>query len=104
MKLEDYINNFDKDKQSFIEIMKSEPNKDSIKLFQWIINSEYNPYSIFSNSDIASGFSHIGGALGVFGLINHALYDDGDITFVKTKSWPLICFYYRKEDDFGMCL
>lgn len=99
-KLQDYINSFEQDKENFIRIMNYTPNNDALKLFQWMMNSEYNQYSFFSDPQFGNEMSSLAGAVGMYQLINHALYDDGDITFVKTKSWPLICFYNRKENDF----
>ena len=33
--------------------------------------------------------------------LHHALYDDGDVTFVKTRfQGPKIIFYWKKENNF----
>ena len=99
MNLEHYEQNIIKAKEKYLEIM--EGNDDAAILMKWMASSdEYSPYSVFLEKNIASCCSTLEGFVDLYHLLHHALYDDGDITFVKTNYYPVAIFYWAGEPNF----
>lgn len=68
-------------------------------LTEWLLTTDANPYSYLPES--WAGF--IGSAEGFASLLNiiaHALYDDGDITFVTVNGEPRIVFTNQYDENF----
>lgn len=70
------------------------------ELVKWMIETDANPYSYLpyywagclENAQSFTSLLH---------MIHHALYDDGDITFVTVNGEPRIVFVWRYEDNFN---
>ena len=95
--LKKYDAQYTKARDEYLLMMEGTTEADL--LFQCILNKEINPYRIFAKQ-YASNFSTLEGVVGMYQFVNHALYDDGDITFVKTNYGPLIVFYWKGESNF----
>ena len=98
MKLEEYEKSFADAREKYLEIMKGE--NDAAILIKWMIEKDFNPYSIFHETSYAHQTNTLEGLIGIYHILNHALVDDGDITFVKTNSYPVIVFYWKHENNF----
>ena len=103
MKLEEYQKNFDNAKLSYLEIMKKE--NDASRFMAWMVENDVNPYSVFHENSGTGGYasltSTLEGFVGLYHTIHHALYDDGEFTFIKTEfAGPKIVFYCRHEKNF----
>jgi hypothetical protein len=99
MNIEYYESNFEAAKVIYHEIMKGD--NDASILFKWMITNEINPYEIFHESSYASMVSTLEGMVGLYRTLYHALYDDGDVTFVKTSGTsPKIVFVFKNENYF----
>lgn len=67
-------------------------------LAKWMMDTDANPYAYLP--DHWAGC--IGSAeqfAGLLHTIHHAVYDDGDITFVTVNNEPRIIFVYPEDDD-----
>lgn len=64
------------------------------KLF---METDVNPYG-FLPGHFADGFDTAGGMSSLLGMIHHALYDDGDISFPIVNGEPRIAFLHHTED------
>lgn len=96
-----YEASFAEARQKFLAIVEGDASDPANRLCQWLATSGENPYGVFSNRSFAGSMGTLEGCVGVFHLIRHAIHDDGDITFVQTKSLgPYICFYWHKEANF----
>lgn len=70
-----------------------------VPLVQWMMATDANPYAYLphnwagstTNAEMFASLLH---------CIHHALYDDGDITFVTVNNEPRIVFVWRHEDNF----
>lgn len=74
-----------------------EPQMDG--LVKWMLETDTNPYSYLpeiwgSALGTAEGFASL------LQVISHALYDDGEITFVKVNGSPRIVFAWANETNF----
>lgn len=99
MRLEDYEASFNAAKEKYHEIMKAE--NDAAVLLKWMIEEDINPWEIFHDPAFASLTSNLEGLIGLYQTLNHALYDDGDVTFIKTEGTsPKIMFLWRNEKNF----
>jgi hypothetical protein len=98
MKLEDYEKNFVNAREKYLEIMKGE--NDAAILIKWMIENEINPYGVFHETGYAHQTYTLEGLIGIYHTLNHALVDDGEITFVKTTYYPKILFYWKNEYNF----
>lgn len=74
-------------------------NSKCSKLLEWIITTDINPYCFLTHSR-AHWLQTICGVSSLFHEIEHALYDDGDITFVTVDNEPRIVFAWQHEDGF----
>lgn len=98
-KLEQFQNIFDNAKIKYAEIMKGE--NDAAILFKWIAENDINEWNCFHEPNYLHGISTLEGWIGLYHFLHHALYDDGDVTFVKTRfQGPKIIFYNKNEHDF----
>jgi len=98
MRLEKYEKQFAEAKNMYHGIMAG--NSDADILIRWMVKNEYNPFSIFHEYKYANAVSSLEGLIGVHHALDHAIDDDGDITFVKTRDNPVIIFYDRYLDNF----
>ena len=69
-------------------------------LVEWMINTDINPFAYLpakwaSSVDTATGF------VALLDHIHHALYDDGDITFVTVNDEPRIVFANQYANNFN---
>jgi hypothetical protein len=97
MNIDHYEQNFNKAKQLYHEIMKGE--NDAALLIKWLIESDTNPWQVFHEG--ASQTATLEGLIGLYYTIHHAIYDDGEITFVKTSGYgPKILFCWKHEKNF----
>lgn len=65
-------------------------------LVRWMLTTDANPYSYLPKKQAcmlnsATGFESL------LDQIHHALYDDGDITFVRVRGVPQIAFVDRHD-------
>jgi hypothetical protein len=68
-------------------------------LVRWLMRSEASPYSYLQRS--RAGLTNTAeGMLDLINEIHHAVYDDGDITFVLFNGCPVIIFACQHEADF----
>lgn len=72
-----------------------EPHMDG--LVRWMLTTKANPYGYIPSA--ANSFSSADSFAGLLHMIHHALYDDGDITFVSVDGEPRIVFVWRHEDN-----
>jgi hypothetical protein len=98
MKLEDYEKNFADAREKYLEIMKGE--NDAAILIKWMVENEINFYGVFHETGYAHQTNTLEGLIGLYYTLHHALYDDGEITFVKTNYYPKILFYWKNEYNF----
>lgn len=68
-------------------------------LVEWLLNTDANPYG-FLPEGWAGAMGSAQGFSSLLHCIHHALYDDGEITFVSVDGEPRIVFYWRHEEDF----
>ena len=69
------------------------------ELTRWMLETDANPYAYLpegwaSALETAEGFSSL------LNHIHHAVYDDGDITFVTVNGEPRIVFAHQADSDF----
>lgn len=70
------------------------------KLVRWMMETDANPYSYLPKNYASMTFSAEGFA-GILRSIHHNLYDDGDVTIVKTNGEPRITFVWKHENNFN---
>jgi hypothetical protein len=80
--------------QRFID----EPS-DMNELAAWLMTTDANPYS-YLEQGYAGMMSTAEGCAGLLETIHHAVYDDGDITFVTVDDEPRIVFAHRFDEGF----
>lgn len=68
----------------------------------WLLSTPHNPYG-FLPEQWAGAISTAEGLASFLYVVHHALYDDGDITFVSVDDFPRIVFAWRYEDNFRDC-
>jgi hypothetical protein len=69
------------------------------ELTRWMLETDANPYAYLPEGwagalETAEGFSSL------LNHIHHAVYDDGDITFVTVNGEPRIVFAHQADSDF----
>ena len=69
------------------------------ELTRWMLETDANPYAYLPEGwagalETAEGFSNL------LNHIHHAVYDDGDITFVTVNGEPRIVFAHQADSDF----
>lgn len=100
-KLQEYRDSFDTaitNIKSYLEPTKDEPQMHELAL--WMLETEHNPYGYLDQScayytRTAEGFETL------LHLIHHALYDDGDITFITVNQEPRLVLTCKYEDNFN---
>ena len=69
------------------------------KLVQWMLETDANPYGYLPHS-FAGMVETAEGFMLLIRHIHHAVYDDGEITFVKVNDQPRIVFARSDDPDF----
>ncbi len=97
------MNRFEQFKQSYVDAIEhieyeknNKERPDMAVITQWLLETDVNPYSFLANGDVlssAEGFSSL------LHKISHALYDDGDISFVTVDDEPRIVFMDYEETE-----
>jgi len=72
---------------------------DMNELAAWLMTTDANPYSYLQEC-YADRMSTAEGCDGLLAIIHHAVYDDGNITFVKVDNQPRIVFAHKHDDNF----
>ena len=68
-------------------------------LIRWMLTTDANPYCYLPDGFKGSLYS-AQEFEGLISVIHHALYDDGEITFIKVNGEPQITFVWQHEDNF----
>lgn len=68
-------------------------------LVKWMMETDANPYSYLPHN-WAGSMSSAESFAGLLHYISHALYDDGEITFVAVNGEPRIVFVWKHECSF----
>ena len=97
-KIDEYRKNFE---EAIAEIELAMNTDNSIQpLVRWLMCSEASPYGYLPRS--RAGLTNTAeGMLDLINEIHHAVYDDGDITFVLFNGCPVIIFACQHEVDFA---
>jgi hypothetical protein len=104
--LDKMLKEIEESKEFYIRIMGGE--NDAAQLIKWMIDNDINSYEVFPDY-IAGNFYHLDGFSSLYSILTHALYDDGDIEFLKITQicegyrhsiWPKVVFYWRGESNF----
>ena len=101
------MNKFEKFQANYDEAIKtikqlqgpSEYEPQMNGLVNWLLETDANPYSYLPEG-WAGSISSAEGFASLLGVIHHAVYDDGDITFVTVNGEPRIVFVHKFEDNF----
>lgn len=81
--------------------LSGEANAPQDVLLRWIVENDINPYGVFTTRWAADAFSSYEGMDGLLHMINHALEDDGDISFIECEGTePKIVFMDHREPYF----
>ncbi len=72
---------------------------DMNELAAWLMTTDASPYS-YLQEGYAGMMSTAEGCDCLLATIHHAVYDDGDITFVNVDSAPRIVFANKHDDNF----
>ena len=81
--LDKFLESFECAKGTYIDIMNSESDDNgAAHLFRWMVNRNINLYRVFP-IHTADTMQTLQGFIGVYSSLAHALYDDGDVSFVK---------------------
>lgn len=104
-KLQEFWYNFDTaitNIKSYLEPDKYAPHMHELAL--WLLETEHNPYA-YLDHNYAMYMSDAIGFDMILSMLHHALYDDGDVTFVTVNNKPRIVFCDRWDDNFRLrCL
>lgn len=83
------------------EVLMGPAERPEERLVRWIIENNINPYGVFAGGWMANAMESYEGIVSVMHVINHALTDDGEITFVQTaRMGPRIIEYWYGESNF----
>lgn len=70
-------------------------------LLRWIVENDINPYGVFATPWAAQSFSSYEGIESLLHMFNHALVDDGDVSFIECEgAEPKIVFMDHREPHF----
>ena len=72
-------------------------------LVKWIIETDINPYS-YLPQEWASSTESAEGMSSLCHVLHHAMYDDGDISFVSVNGKPRILFVHSGDVSQGTAL
>ena len=81
------------------KIKNNIPEKESDKLFHWVLNTEINANDIFVDKADAGSCSSILGLELIYILIHHAIEDDGELSFVSVDGEPQIIRAISQDFD-----
>lgn len=81
----------------FLQPYIHEPQIDGLVL--WMMETDANPYA-YLPENWANLTGDAEGFAGLLHCIHHAVYDDGDITFVSVNGEPRIVFYHKSDEGF----
>ena len=96
-KLVRFEKNFEIAKMKYAEIMEGQ--NDAAILFKWLAENDINEWGVFHGG--AHYSDTLEGWISMYHHLHHALYDDGDVTFVKTKiHGPMVVFIWKNETNF----
>jgi hypothetical protein len=82
----------------YIETCCNHEDPQMRRLSRWLMKEQANSYS-FLQGDEARAYSSADHFAGLLKTIHHALFDDGEITFVAVNGRPMIVFADRTEVD-----
>lgn len=85
--------------QQYLSIPEDSYDHDMVCLVKWLLETDQNPYQ-YLQQEVAGWTGSATGFVSLLDLIHHALYDDGDIEFVKVNGQPKIVFVWRHDDGF----
>lgn len=85
--------------QSVLSTPEGEYNYEQALLANWMLTSGVNPYEYLPD-EWAGSLSCAQSFSALLHSIHHAMYDDGDITFITVDGCPRIVFFWAKEDNF----
>lgn len=85
--------------QQYLSIPEDSYYHDMVCLVKWLLETDQNPYQ-YLQQEVAGWTGSATGFVSLLDLIHHALYDDGDIEFVKVNGQPKIVFVWRHDDGF----
>lgn len=99
--MEDYQNRFYEDFQLVLSNIESYRVNSLMDDFtDWLLYTEANPYSFLPEGYEESLFNPYD-TLSLLRQIHHAVYDDGEITFLTVNGQPRIEFANKHETDFN---
>lgn len=75
----------------------TDPKSEVDKLCNWIANTDENSYGFFLDSGWASATCSVQGMYSLFSNIQHALEDDGELSFIIVNGSPKIVFAWADE-------
>lgn len=111
--LNKYIESFEESKNIYLRVMNKDLDNDAALLMRWIVNNNINPYGVFPDY-MAGAMGSLEGFDGLYCQLHHALYDDGDVSFVKiiySTQWepgglitthtlsPRVVFFWKGETN-----
>ena len=85
--------------QQYLSIPEDSYDHGMVGLVKWLLETDQNPYH-YLQQEVAEWTGSATGFVSLLDLIHHALYDDGDIEFVKVNGQPKIVFVWRHDDGF----
>ena len=97
MKGFDRVEKAHKEAIEYIRFMLKDPELGDF--INWMMNTEENPYSYLPEGWASATYTSTGFSSLVH-VINHAWYDDGDISFVTVKGQPRIAFAHPTDEWF----
>lgn len=94
---------FEKSHQEAIRSIKTfledDYYKDMQDLAKWLLTTDTNPFSFLPETWAISGYNSAQGFYGLLRFISHAVYDDGDISFITVNEEPRIVFMNKHYID-----
>lgn len=97
LRFEKFQRNYDSAIDTINHFLTDDSHESSMKeLTLWLMETEINPYSFLPELWAAS-LENAQSFASLLGHISHALYDDGDITFVTVNNCPRIVFANRYD-------
>ena len=100
MKFQKFKKSYDESIESIEHILSPSTDEKSLAdLALWMLETDCNPYG-FLSEQWAECLSTAEGFDSLLHHLHHALYDDGDVTFVTVDGRPRIVFAHRFDDGF----
>ena len=85
--------------RGYLNIESGSYDEGMVPLVKWLLETDINPYS-FLQPEWACSVNTADGMASLLSNIHHALYDDGDITFVTVNGQHRIIFAHPTDDGF----